>query len=127
MFVDMAFGSPIYERLHAPRVRKRLRSQFWPDAHAGSRQGQYAGLYVGPDEGLAAQRGDREQRKDGGRLLESKADMQKRGSASPDDGDALALTFAAAVAPAELEDPDEDEEEEYHNTFRPYGIAGWMR
>ena len=27
-------------------------------------------------------------------MLESKADMQKRGQASPDDGDALALTFA---------------------------------
>jgi phage terminase large subunit len=27
-------------------------------------------------------------------VLESKADMQKRGQASPDDGDALALTFA---------------------------------
>jgi hypothetical protein len=29
-------------------------------------------------------------------VLESKADMQKRGQASPDDGDALALTFAQA-------------------------------
>jgi hypothetical protein len=58
-------------------------------------------------------------------VLESKADMQKRGSASPDDGDALALTFAAVVTPAELEDPDEDEE--YCNTFQPYGTAGWMR
>jgi hypothetical protein len=27
-------------------------------------------------------------------VLESKADMQKRGQASPDNGDALALTFA---------------------------------
>jgi hypothetical protein len=34
-------------------------------------------------------------------VLESKADMQKRGQASPDDGDALALTFAQPVAPAE--------------------------
>jgi len=29
-------------------------------------------------------------------VLESKADMQKRDQASPDDGDALALTFRAA-------------------------------
>ena len=43
-------------------------------------------------------------------VLESKADMQKRGQASPDDGDALALTFAQAVAPAEKEERDEDEE-----------------
>jgi hypothetical protein len=36
-------------------------------------------------------------------VLESKADMQKRGQASPDDGDALALTLAQTVAPAEVE------------------------
>lgn len=35
--------------------------------------------------------------KDGRLLLEKKADMKKRGLASPDDGDALALTFAASV------------------------------
>jgi hypothetical protein len=39
-------------------------------------------------------------------VLESKADMQKRGQASPDDGDALALTFAQPVAPAEVEEVD---------------------
>src|SRR5713101_2924535 len=43
-------------------------------------------------------------------VLESKADMQKRGQASPDDGDALALTFAQTVAPAEVEEHDDDEE-----------------
>jgi hypothetical protein len=50
-------------------------------------------------------------------VLESKADMQKRGQASPDDGDALALTFAQAVAPAEVEECDEHEE-----IFGGYGI-----
>ena len=58
-------------------------------------------------------------------VLESKADMQKRGQASPDDGDALALTFAKTVAPAEVEERDEDEE-----IFGGYGINGpgaWMR
>ena len=58
-------------------------------------------------------------------VLESKADMQKRGQASPDDGDALALTFAQAVAPAEVEERDEDEE-----ILGGYGINGqgaWMR
>jgi hypothetical protein len=39
-------------------------------------------------------------------VLESKADMQKRGQASPDDGDALALTFAQPVEPAEVEEED---------------------
>jgi hypothetical protein len=33
--------------------------------------------------------------------LESKADMRKRGLASPDNGDALALTFAYPVAPSD--------------------------
>jgi hypothetical protein len=33
-------------------------------------------------------------------VLESKADMQNRGQASPDDGVALALTFAQPVEPA---------------------------
>jgi hypothetical protein len=35
-------------------------------------------------------------------VLESKYDMQKRGQASPVDGDALALTFAQPVEPAEV-------------------------
>ena len=43
-------------------------------------------------------------------VLEGKADMQKRGEASPDDGDALALIFAQTVAPAEVEDRDDDRE-----------------
>ena len=59
-------------------------------------------------------------------VLESKTDMQKRGQASPDDGDALALTFARPVAPAEVEEEDEEEE------FGPIGRYGsgsseWMR
>jgi hypothetical protein len=56
-------------------------------------------------------------------VLESKADMQKRGEASPDDGDALALTFAQPVAPAEVEERDDEEE------FGRYGgssNSGWM-
>jgi hypothetical protein len=32
-------------------------------------------------------------------VLESKADMRKRGLASPDNGDGLVLTFAQPVAP----------------------------
>jgi hypothetical protein len=57
-------------------------------------------------------------------VLESKADMQKRGQASHDDGDALALTFAREVAPVKVEERDEEEE------FGGYGINGqgaWMR
>jgi hypothetical protein len=57
-------------------------------------------------------------------LLESKADMQKRGQASPDDGDALALSFAQPVAPAEVEE--EDEEEEF-GRFSGSSNSEWMR
>jgi hypothetical protein len=32
-------------------------------------------------------------------VIEAKQEMQKRGLASPDDGDALALTFAQVVVP----------------------------
>jgi phage terminase large subunit len=35
--------------------------------------------------------------------LESKADLQKRGEASPDDADAFVLTLTRPVAPAERE------------------------
>jgi hypothetical protein len=61
-------------------------------------------------------------------VLESKADMQKRRQASPDDGDALALTFAQLVAPAEVEE--EDEEEEFGRSSGYSGGSsgsGWMR
>jgi hypothetical protein len=59
-------------------------------------------------------------------VLESKADMQKRGQASPDDGDALALTFAQAVAPPEKEEErDEDDEFGAHSGIN--GPGAWMR
>jgi hypothetical protein len=58
-------------------------------------------------------------------VLESKADMQKRGQASPDDGDALALTFAQPVEPAEVEE--EDDEEEFGGYGGHGSSGGWMR
>jgi hypothetical protein len=54
-----------------------------------------------------------------------KADMQKRGQASLDDGDALALTFAQPVQPAEVEK--EDEEEEFGGYRGGSTAGGWMR
>ena len=50
-------------------------------------------------------------------VLESKEDMERRGLASPDDGDALALTFAAAVPPKKPVQP----------RRRSSGDRGWMR
>jgi hypothetical protein len=58
------------------------------------------------------------------RCSKAEADMQKRGQASPDDGDALALTFAQPVAPAEVEEQDEDEE---FGGYRGSSSSGWMR
>jgi hypothetical protein len=58
-------------------------------------------------------------------VLESKAVMQKRGQALPDDGDALALTFAQPVALAEVEE--EDEEEEFGGYGGHSNSGGWMR
>ena len=58
-------------------------------------------------------------------LLESKAETQKRGQTSPDDGDVLALTFAQAVAPAEKEECDEDDEFGGHGGIN--GPGSWMR
>jgi hypothetical protein len=57
-------------------------------------------------------------------VIESKADMQKRGQASPDDGDALALTFAKTVAPAEVKERDEDDE---FGGGHFNGPGAWMR
>ena len=60
-------------------------------------------------------------------VLESKADMQKRGQASPDDGDALALTFAQAVAPPEKEEERDEDDEFGGNRFNGPGPGAWMR
>jgi hypothetical protein len=61
-------------------------------------------------------------------VLESKADMQKHGQASPHDGDALALTFAQAVAaPAKEEERDEDDEFGGQGHRRFNGPGAWMR
>jgi hypothetical protein len=50
--------------------------------------------------------------------------MQKRGEASPDDGDAQALTFVQLVAPAEVEEADEEEE---FGRYSGSSNSGWMR
>jgi hypothetical protein len=62
-------------------------------------------------------------RTNGQLVLESKESMQKRGLASPDDGDALALTFAQPVAPLTPEDS-EDEDEFSDGIFSG---TRWMR
>ena len=139
MFIDMAFGSPIYERLralgyrnvhetnfgltHTPERRMaNMRAFMWDRMKDWLLHGAIEGDdkiaqdLGGPGYGIS---------RSNQLVLESKADMQKRGQASPDDGDALALTFAQPVTPVEKEQPDEEDEfEGLGNWSRP---GGWMR
>ena len=136
MFIDMAFGSPIYERLrslgfnnvfevnfgltHTPdRAKANYRAFMWDRMKDWLLHGA-----IPDDEKLAADLSGPGYHinRSNQLVLESKQDMQKRGQASPDDGDALALTFATFVAPPEPE-PDEDED----GGDGGYGSSGWMR
>ncbi len=112
MFVDSAFGSPIVERLRVLGFSQVHEVNFGgesPNVHqANQRAYQWqrmkdwlvTGAIPEKDQRLEADLmapGYHLDRKD--RLvLESKESMQKRGIASPDDGDALSLTFAQPVA-----------------------------
>ena len=135
MFIDMAFGSPIYERLralgfnnvfeinfgltHTPdRTKANMRAYMWDQMKDWLLHGA-----IETDEKMAVDLAGPGYHINRSNLLvlESKADMQKRGQASPDDGDALALTFAQPVAPAEVEEPDEEDE-----FGRAYGGGGWV-
>lgn len=140
MFLDIAFGSPIYERLralgfsnvfevnfgltHTPdRSKKNMRAYMWDRMKDWLLKGAIPDEekmlldLAGPGYGIT---------RSNQLVLESKAEMQKRGLASPDDGDAYALTFAVPVAPVEKED--KDEEEEFAGVFGArYGPGGWMR
>lgn len=115
LFVDSAFGSPIVERLHTMGYQDRvtevvfggespnphqanMRAFMWAAEKDWLRTGcidkddirLHADL-VGPGYHLNSK---------SQLVIEAKESMQKRGIASPDDGDALALTFAHPVAAA---------------------------
>jgi hypothetical protein len=81
--MPVASSFPIFLRATMPQVQS-------PDTGEGSGCGRFS-VYMATQSAV----------------LESKTDMQKRGQASPDDGDALALTFAQPVEPAEVEEEDE--------------------
>jgi hypothetical protein len=116
MFVDSAFGSPIVERMHTKGFDNVFEINFGgksPDLHfANMRAYMWA---KGVKEWLERGSLDKSDakmevdltgpgfhlNKSNALVLESKAEMQKRGVPSPDDADALALTFAAPVAPVE--------------------------
>jgi hypothetical protein len=139
MFIDIAFGSPIHERLralgfnnmfetnfelvHTPdRTKANMRACMWDQMKDWLLHGA-----IQADEKMATDLAGPGYHINRSNLLvlESKADMQKRGQASPDDGDALKLTFAQPVEPAEVEE--QDEEEEFGRYTGSSSSGGWMR
>lgn len=140
MFVDSAYGAPYVERLHVLGYANVIEVNFGapsPDRHQANmraymwnrlREWLPHGAIPGDDEKLAIDLsgpGAKIRVTTNQLVLESKADMQARGLASPDDGDALALTFAQRVAPEEpQEQPDEEDE---FMGVQNYGTRGWMR
>jgi hypothetical protein len=124
MFIDMAFGSPVYERLRALGFNNVFEVNFGlthtPD---GTMADMRAYMWDGMKDWLLSGAIEKDEKmatdlagpgyhinRSNLLVLESKADMQKPGQASPDDGDVLALTFTQAVAPAEKRERDEDDE-----------------
>jgi hypothetical protein len=139
MFIDIAFGAAIYERLralgfnnvfevdfgltHTPdRAKANMRAYMWDRMKdwllKGAIPEEEKMLLDLSSPGYAVNRSKK-------LVLESKAEMRKRGLASPDDGDALALTFAQAVAPVEKESSDEDDE--FTGISMPGRQGAWMR
>lgn len=130
MFVDSAFGAPIVERLHSlgyhnvhevsfggpspDHHQLNLRAYMWNRLKDWLLSGA-----IPNDEGLATQitRPGYHINSSNKLVLESKADMAKRGEASPDDADALALTFARPVAPPKPRAV---------ASFESYGGMGWQ-
>jgi phage terminase large subunit len=117
MFIDMAFGLQIYERLRALGFRNVFEVNFGlthtPDHQANMWREMKDWLLtnaIETDEKMTMDLAGPGPHINRSKLLvaESKVEMQKRGQASPDDSEALALTFAQEVAPAEVEEQDEE-------------------
>lgn len=118
MFVDSAFGGPIVERLRVLGYENVHEVSFGgesPDKHQANLR---AHMYfktkdwlrtgcIPDEENLRMQltRPGYHINRSNKLVIESKADMAKRGEASPDDADALALTFAQPVGPITSPDP----------------------
>lgn len=111
MFVDAAFGAAIVTRLHALGYRHVHEINFGgdsPDPHdenmrAFMHRKTKDWLLLGglPDEDRLCEQlclAGYHTNNRGRLVIESKADIQKRGEVSPDDADAFMLTFAQAVA-----------------------------
>lgn len=113
MFIDSAFGAVIVERLRSMGYSQVHEVNFGGpsvDEHdLNQRAYMWRSLKEWLPRGAIPERDQRLQddleapgyhiNRQNKLVLESKDDMQKRGVASPDDGDALALTFAQKVRP----------------------------
>ena len=135
MFIDMGFGAAIVERLRALEYTNVFEIDFGgksPDkGYANMRAFMWGkemkdwlqrGGIDGEDKELVRQLiapgFHNRLGGDGAIVVESKADMKKRGIASPDDGDALALTFARKVAPpAPKEKASRSDQSQGYNPF----------
>jgi hypothetical protein len=142
MFVDSAYGAPYVERLHVLGYSNVVEVNFGApssDHHQANmraymwnlmKEWLLHGALPAEDEKLAPDLGSpgAHIRPNGQLVLESKEAMQKRGLASPDDGDALSLTFAQPVAPITPEEPKQlDEEEVFGGRYTYSSPGGWMR
>lgn len=133
MFVDSAFGSPIVERLHTLGHRNVMEVNFGEQSadvhHLNARSNMWfkmrdwlgTGAIDPNDDKLAMDLSGPGYHinKSNKLVLESKQDMQKRGVASPDDGDALCLTWAQTVAP-----PKKQQEQTFGSLIA--GDGAWM-
>lgn len=111
MFVDSAFGAAVVERLNQLGFRQVYEVSFGgpsPDAHQENQRAyQWAALKEWLKRGAIPTHDERlamdlqgpgfHLNKKNKLVLEAKDSMQKRGVASPDDGDGLSLTFAQPV------------------------------
>lgn len=114
MFVDSAFGAPYVERLtamgHSNVQEVRFGSESLDFHQANLRAYMWNRMKEWLSNGAIDPKDNKLEtdltapgyhiNKQDKLVIESKEDMQKRGVASPDDGDALALTFAAPVMPS---------------------------
>lgn len=113
MFMDSAFGAPYVERLKTMGHRNVVEVRFGAPSLDRHQANLRAYMWAKVKEWLPSGAIDPKDQKlemdltapgyhidkQDKLVIESKADMAKRGVASPDDGDALALTFAAPVHP----------------------------
>ncbi len=139
LFVDSAFGAPIVERLKGLGFTNVYEVNFGgasPDPHCLNMRAymwmkakEHCLLGSVPDE--EGENSICEQlclpgyhMNTGGKLvIESKADIQARGEASPDDADAFCLTFAQSVAPVSV---GRLESQRQREQSRFLGEYGWM-